>query len=262
MPDPNRAGSAILVRANGKDFLFDCGRGVLMRAAAVDSGAPFLAALFFTHMHSDHTTDYNDVITTRWIMSPKPNPLTVYGPVGVEEFTRKTLAALEFDIGYRLDHHDDLTDAPQVDATELDPGTTVEFDSVKITAAETDHSPVHPTLGYRVEANGKIVAIAGDTIPCTGLDAICRDADIYVQTATRHDIIAKSPSERLRDTLDYHSSIEQAGETAARCNVKTLILNHLVPPPRPGREAEYIDRAARHFDGKIHLADDLLRVGC
>ena len=33
--DPQRAGPATLVRAGGATFLFDCGRGVLMRAAAV-----------------------------------------------------------------------------------------------------------------------------------------------------------------------------------------------------------------------------------
>jgi len=45
--DPRRAGPATLVRAGGRVFLFDCGRGVLMRAAAVGVQANQLTAEHF-----------------------------------------------------------------------------------------------------------------------------------------------------------------------------------------------------------------------
>lgn len=82
MPDANRAGPAMLVRAGGRDLLFDCGRGVLMRAAAALSGPLHFETVFLTHLHSDHVTDFNDIVTTRWVISPAPNPLRVVGPVG------------------------------------------------------------------------------------------------------------------------------------------------------------------------------------
>ena len=262
LPHPERAGPATLVQVGERRFLFDCGRGVLMRAAAAGFGAQNITALFLTHMHSDHTTDYNDIITTRWIMSPGPNPLRVFGPVGVGTFTERTLAALETDIGYRLTHHEDLTEGPQVEARELTPGTVLEEDGVRILAMSTDHSPVHPTLGFRIEAEGKVVAIAGDTVPCEGLDAICRDADIYVQTVIRSDIIRQAPALRMRDVLDYHSDVAQAGETARRCNVSHLVLNHFVPPPPPGREEEWAADARACFDGEISVSRDLLKISC
>jgi ribonuclease Z len=146
-----------LVRAGGKDFLFDCGRGVLMRAISVGATAPTLAAQFITHLHSDHTTDYNDVITTRWIMSPEPNPLTVYGPVGTQQFTNATLAALAQDIGYRIAHHDDLNAPPAVNVSECSAGIVLEENGVRITCAPTDHSPAHPTLGFRIECGGAVL---------------------------------------------------------------------------------------------------------
>ena len=82
LPDPLRAGPSTLVRTAAGDLLFDCGRGVLMRAAAVGSGAGAFRALFLTHMHSDHITDLNDIFTMRWVMSLAPNPLSVIGPIG------------------------------------------------------------------------------------------------------------------------------------------------------------------------------------
>ena len=60
-----------------------------------------------------------------------------------------------------------------------------------------------------------------------------------MQTVIRSDLIEKSPSTRMRDVLDYHSDVAQAGETAARNRVKKLVLNHFVPPPPPGKEAEW-----------------------
>lgn len=261
MPHAERAGPATLVRAGGMDFLFDCGRGVLMRATAVDMAVPTLAAQFITHLHSDHTTDYNDVITSRWILSRDPNPLQVYGPVGTKQFTDATIAALELDIGYRMAHHDDLNEPPAVMVDECTDGLVMERDGVRITCAPTDHSPVHPTIGFRIEAGGKVAAIAGDTVPCEGLDRICDNAEIYVQTVIRSDIIANARGRRIRDVIDYHSDVKQAGETAARNGVKTLVLNHFVPPPPPGREEEWAADARAVFDGEILVSHDLMKIG-
>jgi ribonuclease Z len=261
LPHPDRAGPATLVRAGGMDFLFDCGRGVLMRGMSVSMTAPRLTAQFITHLHSDHTTDYNDIITTRWIMSLVPNPLKVYGPFGTQQFTDATLAALDQDIGYRIAHHDDLNEPPAVSVTECADGLVLEKGGVSISCAPTDHSPVHPTVGFRIECGGKSVAIAGDTIPCEGLDRICKDADIYVQTVIRSDIIANAPGERIRDVIDYHSDVRQAGETATRNGVKTLVLNHFVPPPPPGQEEIWATDARAVFDGEILVSHDLMKIG-
>ena len=80
LPDPARAGPSTLVRTAAGDLLFDCGRGVLMRAPRPGPGRGALRALFLTHLHSDHTTDLNDIVTMRWVMSLNPNPLPVFGP--------------------------------------------------------------------------------------------------------------------------------------------------------------------------------------
>lgn len=260
LPDPNRAGPATLVRAGGRDLLFDCGRGVLMRSAAVWSGAAQFARVLLTHLHSDHTTDFNDLVTSRWALSPVPSPLPVVGPPGTEAYVGRVLDMLSDDIGYRMAHHDDLTEAPGVEVQEVLDGVVLDEGGVRIVAAPTDHAPVHPTVGYRVEADGAAVVIAGDTVPCEGLDRLCAGADVYVQTVVRPSLIAQVPFQRLQDILDYHSSIEDAATTAARAGVRTLVLTHPVPAPPPGTEQEWIDEARAHFDGEVVLADDLTTV--
>jgi ribonuclease Z len=260
MPDPARAGAATLVEARGHHLLVDCGRGVLMRLGAAGSGANQLAALLLTHLHSDHLTDLNDVITTRWVMSFDGAPLPIVGPPGTLRIVDRTLAMLEDDIGYRIAHHEDLTEPPQVEVTEVLDGVALELGDVRVLAAPTDHRPVQPTVGYRVEHAGASVVVAGDTIPCEGLDRLCAGADAYVQTVCRRSMVEAMPVQRFQDILDYHSDLAQAGATAARGGVGTLVLTHLIPSPPPGTSDEWAAEAAAHFDGEIVVAEDLTAI--
>jgi ribonuclease Z len=262
LPDPNRAGPATLVQAGGMNLLVDCGRGVLMRLAAAGIPTPaFLHANLLTHLHSDHVTDFNDVVTTRWVTSPVEAPLPVVGPPGTAAFAARTLEMLRDDIGYRTTHHDDLNWEPGVEVTEVLEGPVelapLTAAGVTITAAPTDHRPVAPTVGYRIDHEGRSVVLAGDTVPCPGLQQLVAGADVYVQTVIRDDVIRQIPMQRLQDVCDYHSSVVDAARTADAAGVRTLVLTHMVPAPAPGAEQEWIDIAREHFSGQILAPDDL-----
>jgi ribonuclease Z len=257
LPDPLRAGPSTLVRTSAGDLMFDCGRGVLMRAAAAASGAGALKALFLTHLHSDHITDLNDIVTSRWVTSFQPNPLPVFGPPGTQALLHSVEAMLGPDIGYRLAHHDDLTWPPTSTVTEVGAGIVFEQAGVTVSSAATDHAPVRPTVAFRIDDGGRSVVIAGDTVPCQGLDELSQEVDVLVHTVVRRDLIEPIGLPRLTDVLDYHSSVEDAAATAGRAGVRTLVLTHLVPAPAPGTEQEWLDQARAHFDGEVVLATDL-----
>jgi len=257
IPDANRAGFAVLVRASGATLLVDCGRAVVMRLVAAGVLPPMITQQLITHLHSDHINNFNDVLTTRWIMSPVENPLPVIGPPGTKAFVDQTIAMLTEDISYRLEHHADLNWNPSCVTTEITAGVAYEASGIRVIAAPTDHRPATPSIGFRIEADGAVAVVAGDTIPCAGLDQLCADADIYIQTVLRPELVALVPSPRFQDILDYHSSCRDAGATAARAGVKTLVLTHLVPAPAAGTESEWIAEAASEFDGEIIIADDL-----
>ncbi|QXC61157.1 ribonuclease Z [Aquihabitans sp. G128] len=260
LPSPDRAGPSTLVRAGSNLFLFDAGRAVGLRLAASGVVAPMLSAVFLTHLHSDHITDLNDVVTSRWVMSPGPAPLPIVGPVGTAVVVDAILAMLGPDIGYRLAHHDDLTDGPQPVVTEVAGGVVFDEDGVRVIAAPTDHRPVEPTLGFRIEHEGTAVVIGGDGVPCAGLDELCAGADAYVQTVLREDLVRAVPFQRFLDTIDYHSTVQQAAQTAARAGVGTLVMTHPVPAPQPGTEGEWVALAAEHFGGTVVLGEDLTTV--
>jgi ribonuclease Z len=261
IPDPNRAGPATLVQVAGLNLLFDCGRGVVMRLAGAMSGPAMLHGLFLTHLHSDHVTDLNDIITTRWAMSPVETPLTIVGPPGTDDFVGRTHDMLRTDFGYRIAHHDDLNWEPTSNVTEVLEGPVglevLASSGVTVTAGPTDHRPVDPTVGYRIDHDGRSVVIAGDTVPCAGLDALLAGADTYVQTVIRDDIIKQFPMQRFVDVCDYHSSVVDAAQTATRAGVRCLVLTHMVPAPQPDAVDEWINIAAEHFDGEIQAPNDL-----
>ena len=262
MPSPDRAGPATLISAGegseGEHYLVDAGRGVLMRLAARGLGAGNLSALLITHLHSDHITDLSDVITTRWIMTFQKTPLTIVGPVGTSAVVGHIMASLHLDVGYRMAHHADLDHEPPVEVIEVEAGPVNLPGRVSLVCAQTDHKPVEPSVGYRFDFEGAAVVAAGDTVPCAGLDTLCQGANALVHTVIRKDIIANVPFQRMKDTLDYHSSPEEAAQTAQRAGVDTLVLTHYVPPiPTGGTGDDWRALAAAHFSGGIELGDDL-----
>ena len=268
IPDPHRAGPSTLVQAGDENYLVDAGRGVLMRLAGAGCAPTMLTAVLLTHLHSDHITDLNDVITSSWALNmDDPKPLRIVGPEGTKETVARILHFLDLDIGYRLAHHDDLNEPPQLEVTEITKGSLDLSTAVSISTAPTDHRPVDPTIAFRFDYEESSVVVAGDTVPCTDLDQLCNGAKALVHTAIRKDIIETLPLQRAKDILNYHSSVEEAAETAQRAGMEMLILTHYVPgiPPAENEFHELVvqqwrDRAAENFSGKVEIGDDLLKI--
>ena len=71
-------------------------------AAASQQGVKGLAVVnvrvaFLTHLHSDHTIGYADLILTPWSVG-RSQPLEVYGPKGLKHMTDHLLEAYREDI--------------------------------------------------------------------------------------------------------------------------------------------------------------------
>ena len=140
---------------------------------------------------------------------------------------------LEPDICYRLAHHADLTWHPQSPVREVERGLAFEQGGVRVTAAPTDHAPVRPTVAYRVDDGEGSVVVAGDTVPCPGLDELSAGADVLVHTVVRRDLVEAIGLPRLLDVLDYHSSV--GGRGADSCPGGSR--DPLAHPSRPGAPA-------------------------
>src|SRR4051812_32729270 len=93
-PDPDRSGPATAIVVDGTPYLVDFGPGVIRRATAayqkgvqaLGFGGVNIKVAFLTHMHTDHTLGYPDLIFTPWTMGRR-DPLEVHGPRGLISMT-------------------------------------------------------------------------------------------------------------------------------------------------------------------------------
>ena len=92
-PVPERSGPATAIVVDDVAYLVDFGPGVIRRAYAafrdkkIEALEPVkLRVAFATHLHSDHTVGYADLIFTPWTIG-RQVPLEVYGPKGMKAMT-------------------------------------------------------------------------------------------------------------------------------------------------------------------------------
>jgi len=258
-PDANHASAATAIVAGKKWFLVDAGRNVTMRIAGADLPYAEMQAVFLTHFHSDHIAGLPDVFQTSWQFGRKTRPLDLYGGKGVERLAKGMLDFFHDDIHIRRDLTENLPAAGATIATHVvKEGVVYDDGEVRVTAFVVDHGPVEPAFGYRFDGGGKSIVISGDTRPTPNLIEHARNADVLIMEAylPEHFLKVDTP-EAAKRLMSYHTSAEEAGEIAKAARVKTLVLTHLIPA---GSDDVFLKRASAHFDGKVIVGSDLLRV--
>ena len=121
------------------------------------------------------------------------------------------------------------------------PPEPVRIGPFTVTAVQMEH--LCPTWGYRVEAEGKLLAYTGDTGPCGRLAELAADADLFLAEASWED--------HPTAPRGVHLSGRQAAAVAAGAGVRRLLLTHLVP--WTDHQAIF-DEAREAFAGPLELA--------
>lgn len=258
MPDPHRCGSGAAVVHDGRWVLIDCGRGVTQRVMEVGLDLSGLEAVLLTHHHSDHVSDLATLAITRWV-DGAPLPLRVVAPGGpCARFARGCLDGFE-DQAFHSQAGHDSPPRPTVDVVEFaptdDPQRVFESATWTVSSALVDHSPIEAAVGYRIEVDGRAVALSGDTARCLGIERLAVGADLLIHEALRSD--RASPS-----LLGWNASARSVGELARDLDLPRVVLTHLLPAPRSERDEQaFVDevRAAGHL-GEVIVARDRLRL--
>ena len=264
-PDPARQGSSLVVQVGEERLLFDCGRGAVTQL--VRAGAPLAQVnpVFITHHHYDHISDLGDVILSTWLQG-RPGALRVFGPAGTADIVTALIEKVYAkDIRFRAEGEPAVGGWKPVEVRETGAGLVCEAGSWKVYAEFVEHGQGlgipdfdWVTLGYRLEAEGKVLAISGDTIPCAGLARLARGADALVLCCYLADAEVKDAhTERL--TRYLFPSSAQAGKIAASAGVKKLILTHFREKPQ-SLMREIQEDVRRDFGGEVILGCDLMEI--
>jgi ribonuclease Z len=300
------AGPGTLVRygddgndCNGVLLQFDAGRGTNMRLSQIGADAGKLQAVFFTHMHSDHTEGFIDIMQLRWHNVGKQLDVVcsadALSPLG-HTLSCKKLAA---HIGDTLIESGEIAQRVSEDKMRL-PGGPAELTNVitfepkneprvvwtsgdvKVSAIRSTHMPGHAS--YRVDTPAGSVVIGGDagndtTAPPRSsstsdqVEKLAKGADIIVHSVI-HPIMAPDKGSGFPPPVYYRqSTASDLGAMALRAGAKHLMLTHLIPPIGAGRlgrfaipgvpltEADYRKPVEdAGFKGNILVGTDLLSV--
>ena len=231
-PEPDRSGPATAIVVNGSAYLVDFGPGVVRRAqAAFDKGIKELLptklrVAFVTHLHSDHTVGYPDLIFTPWTIGRR-FPLEVYGPKGIKAMTEHIQAAYSLDIETRTNANGNQREFPEghnVNAHEIGPGVVYRDSNVTVTAFATKHAM--ESYGYRFQTRDRTIVVSGDTNPvqatidaCNGCDVLIHEAETPAWLATRSEMFRQFAAK-------YHTTTPELAELATKARPRLLVLYH------------------------------------
>jgi ribonuclease BN (tRNA processing enzyme) len=231
-PDPSSSGPATAVVVDGRVFLFDAGAGVMRRLNAAKLPLTGPEAVFITHLHSDHTLGYADLILTSWIMR-RTKPFPVYGPQGLQHMTNHLLAAFAEDIEIRtkgLEH--EVPGGYRVNVQEIRAGIVYEKNGVRITAIDVPHGTWKQAFGYRIDTPDRSIVISGDARPSEALVKAAQGVDVLIHEV--YSAAGLKPEDRPggkdwpQYCREFHTSDVELGVLAARIQPKFLVLDHTI----------------------------------
>jgi len=260
-PTPDRSGPATAIVVNDTAYFVDIGPGVVRRASAAATSRGIAAlqptalrVAFVTHLHSDHTVGYPDLIFTPWTVGRR-NPLEVYGPKGLTAMTAHLLEAYRVDIETRTNpdgNQRTFAAGHEVNAHEISPGVVYKDRNVTITAFATKHAM--ESYGYRFDAADRSIVVSGDTNPtqatidaCRGCDVLIHEAHTEAWLAARPEAGGAPPGTFRRFAEKYHTSTSQLAELARQAKPKLLVLYHYNSMTAEELQADMMKHYAGHF---------------
>ncbi len=261
-PDPAASGPATAIVVGRRVFLFDAGAGVMRRMNAAGLPIDGVTALFITHLHSDHTLGYPDLILTSWVMG-RHAPLQVFGPPGLQNMTDHLLGAWAEDIDIRtsgLEH--ETAGGYSVAVHEIEAGVVYDSAGVRVTAIPVQHGDWKHAYGFRIDTPTRSIVISGDTRPCDALATAARGVDVLIFETYPASKLGPENRPGGEDWPQYmrefHTSDVELGRIAAAAQPKLLVLHHIVRMHASDEELLTGVRAGG-FTGRTVIGHDLDR---
>lgn len=192
-----------------------------------------LDAVVISHLHPDHCIDLTGLYVMRTYRpkGPLPDRLPVHAPAGAAERLAAAYEGIE-----------EGGMAAVLDFRTVSAGAAIHIGPFVVHPFRVNH-PVE-AYGFRVEADGRVLAYSGDTDSCDALSPLFADADLV--------LVDSAFVEGRDDARGIHLTGRRAAEAAvAAGGVRRLMLTHI---PSWNDPEECRAEAAAVWPGDVELA--------
>lgn len=267
-------------------WLFDAGEATQHQILQTNIRPRKIRRIFISHNHGDHIFGLPGLLASRSFQGEDVGPLTIYGPVGLEQFVRtalhvsrtrlsypvrfvdvsgggKILAGGHFEVfAAKLDHR-----IPSYGYRVVEKDRAGELLMDKVKAAGVPYGPLLGDLkagkkvvlpdGRTLDGKdfigpakpGRIVTIIGDTRPAKNTYQLAENADVLV-----HESTFAAGEEKLAKNY-FHSTCLQAAQIAKKAGVRRLLLDH-VSARYTGPAGRQMEQQARKVFPNTALVQD------
>jgi len=264
-PSPYQSGCALALVVRDTPYIIDFGPGLIRKSARMTPryGGEItgletqkLKTAFLTHLHSDHTAGYADLILTPWVMG-RDEAMDVYGPVGIGHMTEHVLTAYQEDIRYRVYGNEPTNDEGwRVNWHEFNKEGEIYRDSnIVVEAFPVIHGSWPNAWGFRFTTPDRVIVVSGDCKPSPKVVEYGKGADILV-----HEVYSQTGYETKSEEWktyhgQHHTSTLELAEIAKKTAPGKVVLYHILF--WGSTEAELLQEIQTVYKGEVVLGQDL-----
>jgi ribonuclease BN (tRNA processing enzyme) len=208
-----RFNTCFAVLREGPGFLIDCGASAMVSIRRHGLDPNRITAIFLTHLHGDHFGGLPFFILDAQLVSRRTSALTIVGPQGLGARLEALMEA-SFPGSSRARRNFPL------EIVEIEPEQPARVAAAGAVARgyAVDHPSGSPSLGLRVDCDGRVIAYTGDTAWTEAIVKIGRRADLLLAEA--YGFETKTP---------FHLDFAALRERLADIGAKKVVLTHMSP---------------------------------
>ncbi|MFX1369637.1 MAG: MBL fold metallo-hydrolase [Promethearchaeota archaeon] len=237
VPDPERVQSGILVESGDTAILIDVGSGVLHRLSQLKFDITKLEAVFISHFHIDHCSDFLTLMQSLWL-SGYDRPLQLYAPPNVTEWSRGVR-----DIAFPY-----LREKLGLEIMKLKENDLVYMGPLTLATCPTTHGTMQ-TRAFKVEEDDFSFVFSSDTAPCREIANLASGTEVLIHEC--HWLDGNLPE-------GVHTSPGGLVEVVEKANPSKLILNHMTPEII-ANSSKVLESVQRRTKATVAMGEDLMQ---
>ena len=255
----DRFSQSILVEHKKDKFLFDAGRGALLRLNQSNILPNEIHNIFFTHLHSDHILGFADILMTGWVYHRK-SPLNIYGPKGTKDFVDNTLKAFNEDIIVRSKAPESLDKKNlRSNITIIEDGYKIKKNGLTIEAFSVKHEPFTHAFGFKIFNDKYCMIISGDTTYTENVIRKAKNCDLLIHEIAHasENTLKKFP--KAKGVISYHTDISQISQIVNKVKPRLTVLNHVLSLDGSSDD-EILKLLKEYTNHDVLIAKDLMTI--